>query len=96
MSDDEGEEESKEKMDEVSRDQLDKIKARTMYNMVEPLDSGNKKLLFLTNAQALLLASEPQSMEKMLQQLDINEPQLVINLLHSPGFGSWMKAYKGK
>ena len=66
-----------------------------MYNMVEPLDSGNKKLLFLTNAQALLLATEPQSMEKMLQQLDINEPQLVINLLHSPGFGSWMTAYKG-
>ena len=84
-NDDENVSETKEKMDDVSRDQLDKIKARTMYNMVEPLDSGNKKLLFLTNAQALLLASEPQSMEKMLLQLDINEPQLVINLLHSPG-----------
>lgn len=88
--------ETQEKMDDVSRDQLDKIKARTMYNMVEPLDSGNKKLLFLTNAQALLLASEPQSMEKMLLQLDINEPQLVINLLHSPGFGSWMQSYKNE
>ena len=84
-NDDENVSTTKEKMDDVSRDQLDKIKARTMYNMVEPLDSGNKKLLFLTNAQALLLASEPQSMEKMLLQLDINEPQLVINLLHSPG-----------
>ena len=125
MSGGERQSETKERMDDVSRDQLDKIKgnnnsiqskandfkfslslffcsflfiihvARTMYNMVEPLDSGNKKLLFLTNAQALLLATEPQSMEKMLQQLDINEPQLVINLLHSPGFGSWMTAYKG-
>ena len=44
--------------DEVSREQLDKIKARTMYNMVEPIDGGTKKVLFLTNNQATLLAKE--------------------------------------
>ena len=79
--------------DDVSREQLDKIKARTMYNMVEPLDGGNKKLLFLTNAQATLLAKEPASMQKMLDRLEVGQPQLVINLLQSRGFGAHQKAY---
>jgi hypothetical protein len=73
--------------DEVSREQLDKIKARTMYNMVEPIDGGVKKVLFLTNNQALLLAKEPASMNKMFDRLEVGKPQLVISLLESNGFG---------
>ena len=74
-------------IDEVSRQQLDKIKARTMYNMVEPIgNSGTRKMLFLTNAQATLLGKSPASLEKMLDRLEVGNPQLVINLLESRGF----------
>ena len=79
--------------DEVSREQLDKIKARTMYNMVEPIDGGLKKVLFLTNNQASLLSKEPASMNKMLDRLEVGKPQLVISLLESCGFGGFTKAY---
>ena len=82
--------------DDVSREQLDKIKARTMYNMVEPIDGGSKKILFLTNAQATLLGKESASMEKMLDRLEIGKPQLVINLLASPGFGNYCKGFGPK
>ena len=70
-------------IDDLSREQLDTIKARTMYNMVEPL--GDKSLLFLTNAQASLLSSNSESLRKMLDVLDVREPQLVINLLVRDG-----------
>ena len=70
-------------IDDLSREQLDTIKARTLYNMVEPL--GDKSLLFLTNAQASLLSSNSESLRKMLDVLDVREPQLVINLLVRDG-----------
>ena len=82
--------------DEVSREQLDKIKARTMYNMVEPIDGGVKKVLFLTNNQALLLAKEPASMSKMLDRLEVGKPQLVISLLESNGFGQFCTSFEDK
>ena len=82
--------------DEVSREQLDKIKARTMYNMVEPIDGGVKKVLFLTNNQADLIAKEPASMSKMLDRLEVGKPQLVISLLESNGFGQFCKGFEEK
>jgi hypothetical protein len=82
--------------DEVSREQLDKIKARTMYNMVEPIDGGAKKILFLTNKQALLLAKEPNSLTKMLDRLEVGRPQLVINILESAGSSEWYNCWEEK
>ena len=82
--------------DEVSREQLDKIKARTMYNMVEPIDGDEKKLIYLTPMQATLLSREPASLKKMLGYLEIGEPQLVVNLLSSLGFSKMVKAYGPK
>ena len=79
--------------DEVSREQLDKIKARTMYNMVEPINGGAQKILFMTNSQALLLAKEEGSMKKMLDTLEIGNPELVINLLESRGMGPFVNAH---
>jgi hypothetical protein len=79
---------------EISQ-QLNRIKARTMYNMVE--DVGNdksKKLLFLTTSQADLIASTPQSMQKMLEALDVGKSQLVINLLNSNGSGAWVRTVR--
>ena len=78
--------------DEASREQLDKIKARTMYNMVEPINGGAQKILFMTNSQALLLAKEQGSMKKMLDTLEIGNPELVINLLESRGMGPSVNA----
>eukprot|EP00966_Prymnesium_polylepis_P205744 4767427-Prymnesium_polylepis.1 len=70
--------------EEVSREQLQMIKARTMFNMVEDLDDSGRKLLFLSSQQADLLASSQEGIQKMLDALDTGKPQLVINLLHSP------------
>ena len=69
-------------------EQLRMIKARTMYNMVEEIPSGSDvtpKLLFLTNSQADLLASNTASLQRMLNALEIPQPKLVINLLCSYG-----------
>jgi len=66
--------------------QLQMIKARTMYNMVEEIDEGMCKLLFLTNAQADLIAKSPGSVQKMLDALEVGKPSLVIELCCSPGF----------
>ena len=56
-----------------------------MHNMVEDLDNG-RKLLFLTNKQAELIASEPDALKKMLDALEVVKPGLVIDLIKSPGF----------
>ena len=55
-----------------------------MYNMVEEIDDGQTKLLFLTNPQAEQIASTPESIQKLLDALEIPKPSLVIELL-----GSW-------
>lgn len=74
--------------DQLSREKLQMIKARTMYEMVEEIDlpGGPCKLLFLTNVQADLLGSSEDSLQKMLDALEVPKPQLVINLLSSHGF----------
>ena len=70
--------------------QLQHIKARTMFNMVEELDEGVRTVLFLTNTQAELISTSENSMQKMLDAFDIHKPQLVINLLQSPGFRDFL------
>ena len=73
----------------IGKEELQMIKARTMFQMTEELngvgDSGRKRLLFLTNSQAELIASSEASMQKMLEALEIPRPKLVINLLSSQG-----------
>jgi hypothetical protein len=79
--------------EDISREQLQMIKARTMFQMTEEIacDStgGRKRLLFLTNSQAELLAGSSSSLQKMLDALEIPKPKLVINLLTSQGFTSY-------
>ena len=72
--------------EQASRKMLDLIKARTMYQMVEELDNGAQRLLFLTNSQAEQIAKRPESVQKMLDVLEVGKPQLVINLVTSAGF----------
>mmetsp|Transcript_61073 Transcript_61073/g.176971 ORF Transcript_61073/g.176971 Transcript_61073/m.176971 type:complete len:918 (-) Transcript_61073:42-2795(-) len=67
-------------------EQLLMIKARTMFNLVEELDEGKKKLLFLTNSQASLIAHSPDNVQKMFDALEVGKPSLVIDLLCSAGF----------
>ena len=77
----------------TTQEELNNIKARTMHNMVEEL-SGNKKLLFLTNSQAATLASSGETIQKMLDSLDLPKPKLVINLLMSLGSTEYCKIKK--
>ena len=67
--------------------ELDELKARTMYQMVEDMHVHNmeKKLLFLTNPQANLISSSKDSIRRLLDAFDITAPKLVINLLRSKG-----------
>lgn len=64
--------------DELSRADMQMIKAKTMYDMVEELDTC--KLLFLSNAQAMLLGSSKASLDKLLAAIleDKPHPKLVI------------------
>ena len=81
--------------------QLERIKARTMYRMVEDLDRNSvqrRKFLFLTNFQADQIASNGSSVQKMLDALELGfgserAPKLVINLIHSAGFREYTNAY---
>ena len=74
--------------------QLQIIKAKTMFGMVD--DYGdNQKILFLTNDQAQLLVAHSGSLERMMEALEVpqnpqtpNAPKLVINLLESQGFST--------
>jgi hypothetical protein len=78
---------------DISQEQLQMIKARTMFQMTEEIDDGGggrKRLLFLTNTQAELLAGSSASIQKMLDALEIPKPKLVINLLPSQGFSDYI------
>ena len=84
-------------VDDLSLDQqqrqLQIIKARTMFEMVEDIDGGTRKILFLTTPQAELLSSTDSALEKMMDALEVprtgpDSPKLVINLLMSLGFGN--------
>ena len=84
--------------EDTSAEQLQLIKARTMWNMVEEIPHGvgqPRKLLFLTNKQAQLIGNSPASIEKMLDALEIPKPKLVINLLMSLGFSEFASSFAG-
>ena len=79
----------------IGKEELQMIKARTMFRMTEELHgvgehTGRKRLLFLTNSQAELIASSEASMQKMLEALEIPRPKLVINLLTSQGHSEYI------
>ena len=80
--------------EDISHEQLQMIKARTMFQMTEEIadDSGGgrKRLLFLTNSQAEFLASSNASLQKMLDALEVPKPKLIINLLSSQGFTDYV------
>ena len=70
-----------------------------MFQMVEELEidasDGGRKLLFLTNPQAELIASSRGSLQKMLDALELPKPKLVINFLMSLGFRQHVTAFPG-
>ena len=59
------------------------IKARTMYQMVEQVDTGSNttNLLFITNKQARMLSQNESNIDKILAAFEAPEPKLIINLL---------------
>lgn len=66
--------------DKFTQEHYEEIKARTMFNMVEEVSSGKQKLLFLTNAQADLLAN-PENIPKLMGSLELGvDPKLLIVL----------------
>lgn len=83
----------REQRERAKQDELDKVKAMTMHDMIETIYVGGtsrqKKLLFLTGEQADQIQQRPASLEAMLKAFDVGSPQLVINLLESGGFGDW-------
>lgn len=70
------------------QEELQIVKATTMYRMVEDLDDGQGKLLLLSNSQADLISRSPVLLERMMHALGVPKPSLVINLMKSWGFRS--------
>ena len=74
---------------------LQEIKAKTMYRMVEDitLGSGSRhKVLYLSNKQARLLAHTPGSMKRVLEAFEIPTPKLVIRIIQSTGGVDWTRS----
>jgi len=75
-------------------EQLAEIKARTMFNMVEEIDDGQCKVLFLTNAQAEFISSNQKSIERMLEAFEMDrKPHLVIEIQKSAGFSEFLRSH---
>eukprot|EP00966_Prymnesium_polylepis_P184864 4284421-Prymnesium_polylepis.1 len=67
---------------------LQEIRARTMYQMVEELEFKGgitRKLLFMTNRQTSLLTSLKGSMKRLLDAFELPPPKLIIVINHSKG-----------
>lgn len=68
---------------------VDRLKALTMLDMVEDVKghtpgSASRKLLYLTNEQASVLASGGDAlMDAVISELELGNPKLVINLFTS-------------
>jgi len=77
--------------DDVTQEQFDEMRAKTMYGMVEPLEQGSKRIIFLTSKQCEQIADSHATLEKLLDTIGIGKPQLVINFLESNGLDdfSW-------
>ena len=84
-----GEEDVKTNHDDDSN--LEIIKIKTLYNIVEDLTLtiGKRKLLFLTNLQADVLTNSPTGVQKLIAILTESDtsppPKLFIELVHSRG-----------
>jgi hypothetical protein len=70
----------------------DILKAKHMHRMVQELDDG-RRILFLTNAQAEVVAKSEVTMSKMLDAVGLlrdgpEAPKLVMNLLNSGGLSN--------
>lgn len=82
----------REQQDESS---VDEMKIQTMYKMVDECRVAvqgrevTKKVLYLTNKQALLF--DESAMGRCVQALDLGEPKFVIKLLPSLGVHSQMR-----
>ena len=84
---------STKKLDEAL-EELQTVKAKTMYEMVDDVTSSTK-VMFLTNSQAEVVAkSMSSSLKLMLDALGFPKPNLVISLLPSGGFRPWLNAFK--
>lgn len=66
--------------EDITQERFEEIKARTMFEMVEEVNGGAQKLLFLTNAQADLLATSDANIKKMLGALELPPAKLLIVL----------------
>ena len=68
---------------------------RGWVQMVEDIDnasgSGRRRIIFLTNAQAELIATQPDAIgiKRLIQALEIPKPKLVISIISSWGFAEF-------
>ena len=64
-----------------------KLQTRALYEKVKAvnLHGEEKRLLFVTNQEAEILASSPECIMRLLDAFHVEQPQIVINLLHSIG-----------
>ena len=64
-----------------------KLETRALYDMVKTVDVDGvpKKIMYVTNRQAELIAANPDSISRLLDAFNITRPRIVINLLHSMG-----------
>ena len=84
-------------MESDTDEELALIRARTMHDLVEIIDGGRKRLLFLSGKQPAAVAESPSSIARMLKIFSggafnsgsEHRPQLVINLLFSGGFDAY-------
>ena len=79
--------------EEVSLEQLQLIKTRTMYQMVEDIEpcssvGDRRRIMFLTNTQADLIGGQPDGVgiKRLIQALEIPKPKLMISILNVWGF----------
>jgi hypothetical protein len=67
------------------KDELELVRAKTMHQMVDDLPD-NKRILYLTNAQANLISGDFSIVQKMIDALQVpTDSQMVIRLLPTSG-----------
>eukprot|EP00750_Incisomonas_marina_P024828 INCI5150.19.p1 GENE.INCI5150.19~~INCI5150.19.p1 ORF type:complete len:579 (+),score=94.46 INCI5150.19:264-2000(+) len=85
------------KLDSVNDDEealhFDRLRVQAMDGLIEEIrfsDSVAKaaKLCLLTNRQANMLRTDPTSIARLYELLNVGEPKIVMNLLMSPGLDS--------
>ena len=60
-----------------------------MYGMVDLLQGGSVKFMFITNTQAEQIAKNPAGLQKMFDVLEVGKPKLVISFLESRGLNEF-------